>query len=275
MSEATMTADGWQLQGNAADAYEAHLVPVIFHAHAERLVEAGKVTAGDRVLDAGCGTGVVTRAAAGRVGPSGALAAVDLNPDMLETARRTTADVRPAVDLRQADLVDLPFEDGAFDVALCQEVVQFLPDRVGALAELRRVVRPGGRLAFCVFRALEHHPVYAIFARLLGEFAGPDAATMMGSPFALSDAETLRGGARDAGWTDIRVTIGIGTERFPSIREFVRWEAASSPLAGPLSDLGDERTEELVVTLERELAPWIDDAGLTFANETHLVTAAR
>lgn len=265
-------AGGWQVEGSAAEAYERYLVPVIFEAAAGRLVEAAGVGAGEQVLDVACGTGVVARAAARRVGPTGAVTGVDVNPEMLAAARRS-GEAGAAIEWRQADVVSLPFDDGVFDVVLCQEAVQFFPDPVAAMREMRRVAVSGGRVAFSVFRSLEHHPVYATFAGLLGEHVGPEAEAMMGSPFGLGDAGRLRSLAHEAGLRDVEIRIAIGEERFPSVGELVRWEAASSPLAGPLGRLPEGRRGALVAALERQLASRVDDAGLVFHNETHVVTA--
>lgn len=273
MSDTTTTERGWQLRGNAADAYEQHLVPAIFDAMSRRLVTTADVQAGDRLLDVACGTGVVARTAARRVGSSGTVTGVDINPDMLATARRSSADVTPLIDWHEADVVALPFDTNAFDVVLCQEAVQFFGDRVAGLREMRRVTTPGGRVAFSALRSLKHNPVYAIFSRALGDHAGAPAERMMRSPFALGDADTLRANAHEAGLTDVRVRIAINEERFGSVREFVRQEAASSPLAGPLGALGEDQQAALVAALERQLAPHLDDMGLAFHNETHIVTA--
>lgn len=266
-------AGGWQLEGSAAAAYEAYLVPAIFDGMSRGLVATAELQPGERVLDLACGTGVVARAAAARVSPSGTVTGVDVNPDMLATARRAAADVAPGIEWDEADAADLPFDDDCFDVALCQEALQFFTDRRAVLAELRRVVVAGGRIACSVLRSLDHNPVYARFASALGEYAGPRAEHMMASPFALGDAATLRGDARAVGLTDVEIRIAIGEERFPSVAEFVRREAASSPLAGPLSELDQSRLTALVQSLERDLADHVDDAGLVFHNETHLVTA--
>ncbi len=273
MSTHTTTTSGWQLTDNAAEAYETHLVPVIFRGLAERLVAAAHVGPGDRVLDVACGTGVVARAAARRMDGQGSVVGLDVNADMLATARAATRGVRPTIDLHEGDVAHLPFEDDLFDAVLCQEAVQFFPDRVGALREMRRVATPGGRITFSVLRSLERHPVYDIFAAALDDHAGADAAAMMRSPFALGDAETLRAYARDAGLQDVTIQVSVGTERFPSVPEFVRWEAASSPLAMELDRLGRDEQAALVDRLERELAPYLDDVGLVFHNETHIVTA--
>ena len=270
---AATPAGGWQLQGNAAEAYQSYLVPAIFRAMSRRLVTAADVGLGDRVLDVATGTGVVARTAAERVGPRGTVVAIDVNPDMLATAARASTDVTPQIDWRQADATELPFGDATFDVVMCQEAIQFLDDRVAALREMRRTASPDGRIIFSVFRSLAHHPVYELLARSLGEHAGLDAATMMGSPFALGDASVLRAAAHDAGLRGVQIQIAINEERFPSVAEFVRREAASSPLAGPLSALDEHALAALVAQLELELASHLDDAGMAFHNETHIVTA--
>lgn len=269
----TTTGTGWQLAGSAADAYEAHLVPTIFLELAERLVRMAEVAPGQRVLDAACGTGVVARAAARRVRSGGGVTAVDINQDMLTTARRVADETGVAIEFLQADVTDLPFADDRFDVAMCQEALQFVPDPTVALRELARVTATGGRLAVSVLRGLDRHEAYATFARLLGEHAGPQAATMMASPFAFGGVGRLRAVAGDAGLVDVRVRIGVGSERFASVEDFVRQEAASSPLAGPLGALHEDRRAALVAALTTALADHIDDGGLAFPNETLVLTA--
>lgn len=277
MSPSTMSSTtsetGWQLEGDAAQAYEDHLVRSIFDAMSRRLVEAAGVRPGDRALDVACGTGVVARAAAGIVGSTGSVSGIDINPQMLATARQVARDFEPAIEFHQGDVADLPFEDGMFDVVLCEEAVQFFGDRVGALREMGRVTTPGGCVAFTVLRSLEHHPVYAAFAGALGEHVGPEARGMMSSPFALGDAGTLRSAAQEAGLEEIEIRIAINEERFPSVEEFVVGEAAASPLAGPLAALDRARRDALLATMQNVLAPHLDDAGLAFHNETHIVTA--
>lgn len=274
MTTTTDTTDttGWQLAGSAADAYEAYLVPAIFMEASARLVAAAGVGAGQRVLDAACGTGVVARAAAAAVGPTGTVTGVDVNGDMLATARRAATEAGADIDFVEADIADLPFDPGAFDVSLCEEALQFVPDPLVALRELVRVTRPGGRVAGSTFRSLDQHPVYAMFAELLGRHVGPEAQVMMASPFGFGDGQRLRAVAGDAGLVEVELRIGVGSERFPSIEEFVRREAASSPLAGPLGALDEQRRGALVEDLTDALADHLDDAGLTFPNQTMVFT---
>ena len=130
----------WQLEGNAAEAYERYLVPAFFGPFADRLIELAEPRAADRMLDVACGTGIVARRVASCVAR---VVGLDLNPAMLEVA--WAAD--PAIEWLAGDAGAMPVPDRSFDLVLCQQGLQFLPDRAAGLRELRRVLAPGGRLA--------------------------------------------------------------------------------------------------------------------------------
>ena len=109
-----------------------------------RTLECLALQPGECVVDLGCGPGLLAVEMAGRVGPSGQVEAIDASPSMLALAARRCG-TWPWVRLQQADVADLPFEDGRFDAAVCAQVYEFVPDVPAALAELRRVLRPGAR----------------------------------------------------------------------------------------------------------------------------------
>jgi len=139
---------GWDL---AADCYvplwRAQLAP----AHAA-LLAAANLAPGERVLDVACGTGLVTFAAARAVGASGHVLGIDVSDGMIVTAaRRAASDGCRNVAFARMDAEPLPLANARFDVALCALGLMYLPDPAGALSEMRRVVRPGGRLALLVW----------------------------------------------------------------------------------------------------------------------------
>jgi ubiquinone/menaquinone biosynthesis C-methylase UbiE len=133
-----MGEERWQITGSAAEVYQRQLVPAIFGSWAPRVLDLAAPATGERVLDTACGTGVVARLAADRVGPTGQVVGQDLNPGMLAVAFTLPAGETPIAWV-QASTDRLPFADGSFDVVACQLGLQYFPDRPAAVAELARV----------------------------------------------------------------------------------------------------------------------------------------
>lgn len=268
-------SQGWQLEESSAEAYERYLVPLFFAPGAGYLVELAMPGSGERVLDVACGTGIVARSAAPRVGLDGTVVGLDLNEGMLRVARRISSEARPPIEWRRGDATDMPFPDGAFDVVFCQQGLQFFPDQPAALREMYRVLAPNGRVALSVLRSIEHNPGYVALAEALERHVGVDSGAMMRSPFSSLSTGGLRDLIAGAGFRDARILIGIGTVRYPSAEEFLRQEAASSPLAGPIGALGDDVREALIRDLRGALQAYVDDTGIVFPAETYLAVAYR
>ena len=268
-------SQGFQLEGQGPAAYECYLVPAQFAPCASQLLDLVEPRSGERVLDVACGTGIVARQAAARVGAGGTVAGADLNQGMLDVAGQVTADLPVRIDWRRAEAASLPSPDGAFDVVCCQQGLQFFADRLLALREARRVLAPGGRVALAVWRAIHHNPVYAAIAQVLRRHAGAETAALMQAPFAGPGRDGLGRLLTDAGFGDVQVRIGIFAVRFASPGELLRAQAASSPLGAPLAALDEEVREALAGDLDRSLGEWADDEGIAFPAQTWLVTARR
>jgi SAM-dependent methyltransferase len=136
-----------RFEGDRARALEAiYLTPDIV-AQREAVLEALDPRPGERVLDLGVGPGLLAAAIAARVGPGGAVHGVDLSADMLAIAgaREPAAEAAP-ITLAEGAVSALEAEDGSFDAAVCTQVYEYVADVPAALAEARRVLRPGGRL---------------------------------------------------------------------------------------------------------------------------------
>jgi ubiquinone/menaquinone biosynthesis C-methylase UbiE len=111
--------ENWQLQGNARQMYEEQKVPAMFRPLAEATLRRVDVPEGARVIDLACGTGIVGRLVAGKVGKTGSVVGVDLNAGMIEVAKQSAALVGVAAEWRQGDVCALPLPDAAFDLAFC------------------------------------------------------------------------------------------------------------------------------------------------------------
>lgn len=266
---------GWQLDEAGAESYEAILVTALLGPWAEDLVDAVGVRSGQRVVDVGTGTGAVARAATRRTDGHGTVTGFDINPAMLTVARRVSAGTVPEIQYERAAAEALPLPDSAADAVLCQQVLQFVPDRAAALAELYRVCAPGGRLGIATCRGLEHQPGYRVLTDVLERHVGREAADVIRTPYTLGDTEHLRELVTNAGFTGAHARIVVSPCRIPSAEALLRGETASSPLGDVLERLDARTGATLVTDLTASLAPHSDDDGVLFPFETIMFTADR
>jgi ubiquinone/menaquinone biosynthesis C-methylase UbiE len=266
----------WQVAGSAPEVYERELVPAVFGEWAFIVVELAHPRPGERVVDVACGTGIVARIAAARVGPTGVVIGVDLNPGMLSVARSVMlTDSRSAAPIQwqEASADKLPFPGESFNIVYCQLGLQFFADRPVALREMRRVLSPEGRLALMVWRGIDESPGFAVLAASLEEHVGQAAAAIMRAPFGLSNAEELAGLVRAAGFRDVAVQQRVGTVRFASVDRFVASYVAGSPLAGPVSQANNAAREALIADARNALAQYTTNTELAFPIAAHLLSA--
>jgi SAM-dependent methyltransferase len=175
----------------------------------------------------------------------------------------------------QASAIRMPFPDRSFEVVCCQLGLQYFPDRPAALAEMARVLAPGGRLAVMVWRSIDHSPGFAALAEALDRHIGPEAGATMRAPFALSDEAAVRGLVEGAGFRGVRVDREAGAVRFGSVRELMIAQAAGSPLAGPIGAADPAARAGLLAEVEAALGPRQGPSGLSFPIEALLVSARR
>jgi ubiquinone/menaquinone biosynthesis C-methylase UbiE len=253
-----------------AEVYDQCFVPALFAHWGPVVAAAAGIRPGERVLDVACGTGALTLAAAALASPRGSVVGLDLNPAMLAVARGKSTDV----EWREAPAEALPFADAAFDAVVSQFGMMFFADRIAALAEMWRVLRPGGRLAVAVFDTIENAPGYAALARLLDELFGRDLGDALSAPFTLGNARQLATEAEAAGIAGAEVTTHPGTVRFASVDALVSTERACIWTLGGLLDDGQFATLRRAAT--SALRPYVGvDGSVAFAMPALLLTAHR
>jgi SAM-dependent methyltransferase len=257
---------------DAASGYQELLVPALMEEWAPRVAEAAGIRPGDRVLDVACGTGVLTREAASRAGPSGAATGLDLSPEMLAVAARLS----PGLRWQQGSAEALPFADQSFDAVVSQFGLMFFPDPAVGLREMMRVLVPGGRLAVAVWGSLAETPAYAAEVTLVERLAGREAGDALRAPFELGDPKRMAGLYAAAGIKGARVALQPGRGRFPSIRTMVEVDVRDW-----LQIVGVRLDEELIERILREsetaLRPFltIDESGVGFDSPAVIATATR
>jgi ubiquinone/menaquinone biosynthesis C-methylase UbiE len=230
---------------------------------------------GERVLDVACGPGVVARVAAERVGATGQVVGLDLNPGMLAVARALPPPVGAPVVWQEGRADALPFPEASFNLVFCQLGLQYFPDRPAALREMSRVLRLDGRIALLVWRPIEYSPGFALLAEALAQHVSAEAAAIMRAPFALGEAEALRSLLVEAAFRDVEVRPATEMVRFPSPVDFVRWQVAGSPLAGPVAQASERAREALLEHMGAALQPYTGAEGLVFPIEAHLARARK
>jgi ubiquinone/menaquinone biosynthesis C-methylase UbiE len=259
----------FQITPEQAEAYEEFFVPALFAQWAEPLVDLAGVGAGDRVLDVACGTGVAARAAADRIGSGGSVTGVDLNPAMLQVARR----LRPDLDWREGDAAALPFESGAFDVVLCQSALFFFPDVPAAVADMGRVLCPGGRLALQTYASAQEQPAFLELQQIVARYAPPEAMHLMQTYWSQGDLAALLRTVEQVGLapTDSRTTLGTAT--YASIDALIDIEVGGTPLVERVSEAEVERIRQ---DAQDSFARYLGDNGrLELPIRAHLLAARR
>ena len=259
----------WQVSTDAAEVYESCFVPAIFGAWAGPVADAAGIRRGDRVLDVGCGTGVLAREALRRVGEQGHVVGLDLNEGMLAVAARTA----PNIAWRRGDAASLPFEDATFDGVVSQFALMYFPDRVASLRGMWRALAPGGRLAIAAWAPIDHARGYQILVDVAARECGREAADVLAAPFVLGDQAELAKLFVDSGISGADVTLHEGSIRFPSVKEFIRIEVKGSPLADMVSD---DVMQALAAESENALVEFVVPSGeIVMPMDAHIVTAGK
>lgn len=264
----------WQLSGTAAERYERYLVPTIFIPWAENLLARAAPQERENVLDVACGTGIVARMAAEATGPQGRVVGADLNNGMLDIARAKSSEAGKTIEWIEADVASLPFDDASFEVAICQQGLQFFPDKLTALKEIRRVLRPGGRCVICVARSLEHNPLMRAQVEALTRHINAEAAAAIRAVCGLSDADEIQRLFGGAGFADVQVESVSLTLTHESGLDFIAGAITSTPVADVIAGWSDDARDALLADILEGFGDCYDGSGLEFPHVAHVVTAA-
>jgi ubiquinone/menaquinone biosynthesis C-methylase UbiE len=270
--EATATLPGYAMgQASFPEMYERWLVGPLFRPWAEVTFEEIKLSPGHLVLDIACGTGIVARVARERLGAAGYVVGIDISPDMLAVART----VAPDIDWREGNASALPLRDGEqFDVVVCQQGLQFFPDKPAAAAEMRRALAQGGRLAVATWRSDEEIPFFRELRHVAERHLGPVADQR----YRYGEAGPIEALLRDAGFSEVRSKKVSRTIRFEATEPFLRLNTMAlvgMSAAGKMMD--DQERKRIIEAILSDGASVArahgNGLGLAFELSTNLATA--
>lgn len=245
-------------------------------AYGQAALDAARVTATDRVLDVGCGTGALTRAAA-RLAAEGSALGVDIGQPMVDMARQAATSEGPGnVAFAQADAQVHPFAADSFDVVLSRFGVMFFDDPVAAFANLRRATAAGGRLAFVCWQSLLVNDWMMIPGSAIAEHLGfPDVGEPGApGPFSLADPDRVRAVLADGGFVDVDIDevahpMWLGSD----VDDAVGYMRNQSIARAMFEDKPPELVERAIEALRRSLEQAVGPDGLELPGRAWLVTA--
>ena len=245
--------------------------------HRRLLLEAAAISAGERVLDLGCGNGASTLEAA-RMAEPGGVVGIDLSTAMLVNARvRSAGAGLTNVTFVQGDAQVYDFEPGSFDVIISNAGAMFFDDKVAAFSNLWRALRPGGRIALMAWQRLEHNEWLLVLREALAMGrALPDPPVGVPGPFGLADRDQVSDLLSETGFTDVR----LGDVREPlafgaSPAEAYALMSQDGPTRGLLDDLSDADKATALDQLRSVITAHETPSGVTFGSASWLIQARR
>lgn len=252
---------------NAAELYERFVVPTKFLPFAHDLVERARpIAPSARILDLGCGTGIVARVLRERLGGGARITGYDLSPQMLEVARR----LGPDIEWREGNAMSLPFEDNAFDLVLCQQMLQFVPDRIAALGEVRRVLAPGGRFLVSAWQDRSFHPLYDA----IGSAAERQFGASNDKRWSFGDDVLLRALLLEAGFKRIDIESVTIVERSANMPLRMSVMAMGFDMSALSEDEKERRFAEFEADAKQAMAPFADGDGYVDSSATYVAVAS-
>ena len=270
----TDTSANAQFDGSIPELYDRYLGPLLFEPYAVDLARRLAKLRPRNVLEVAAGTGIVTRRLLEALPRGSRLTVTDLNEPMLEHARRRVGE-DSRLSWRQADALDLPFDDGAFDSVVCQFGLMFFPDKAQGMREFHRVLSPGGHLLLNVWDSLDHNPLGAVTHATIGAFFPVDPPEFYKTPFGFHDVAELRNVAADAGFGDVEIETLAFEAMSPSATEAAKGLVRGNPVVNAIRERAPERLEDIERRTGQQLAERYGSRPLRIPMQAHVMTAAK
>lgn len=259
-----------------AQIYNDFFSPQMFTPWAKNLVEQSTPSAGDRVLDLACGTGLLTEQIAPHLGNNGSIVGLDFAPPMLAVAQ-TREFNGPSVEWIDASADAIPLPDNSFDRVYCQQGFQFFPDRAKAVPEVRSVLKPGGLTAISLWAPVEEFPLRDQMFNSIAKFLNVPLE-VAAKPFTFGGSEPMQSMLDDAGFSDIVITTRSNESVFGPPESFVKLTVMGAAAAIPtFGELTDEEKQSVIAHVEvenyDEIAKYVQDGHVSMALTSFTATA--
>ncbi len=238
-------------EGTVSQHYEDYLGSFLFEPFAVDLVSKINWTGVSRVLELACGSGRLTGQVAQRMPIGVTITATDLSTDMLSVAKTRVANDR--ITWTQADMMDLPYEDEHFDLIVCQFALMLVPDQLKALAEMYRVLKPGGKVIFSTWADLHYNKLWAIGDHVLMAAIGKSPMHANPGPFALDNAAVVLSLLQQTGFTVPQYTIVTDTGEIDTAQQAAFGFLYGLPIGLFIQKENPDQLPVILQTLEEKL----------------------
>ena len=247
-----MSDDATGFAGGIPENYDRGLGPVIFTDYDEHTARLVAGYAPSRVLETGAGTGIVTRRLRDLLPATTRLIATDLNPPMLEVARKKFRADEP-IEFQHADAMALPFADASFDAVVCQFSVMFFPEKEKSYREAYRVLAPGGRYVFSVWDG-DYQPVGRVADEVAAQFFPTDPPQFYRVTTSYNKIDPIKDSLSDAGFIDLRIAVLTREKQVADIGAFARALVYGNPLIDMIRTRGGVDPGQVVNALGEAFA---------------------
>ena len=259
--------------GSIPENYDRYMVPLIFQSYAEDIATRASALSPSAVLETAAGSGVVTRALAPSLRPDASFIVTDLNQAMVDYASsKQPPDAR--IQWRQANALELPFENASFDLVICQFGAMFFPDRIAGYREAKRVLKPGGHFLFNVWDRIEENIFANDVTNALAKIFPNDPPRFLArTPHGYHDTAMIRSQLEDAGFSKVAIDTRTEQSRAPSAHIVAVGYCQGTPLRGEIVARDAERLESATDYVTSALAEKHGSGKVAAKIQAHVISA--
>ena len=267
------TTQRWHLTPDAAQLYQEVLVPAMFGPWGRDLLAVAAPVSGERVLDLACGTGLIARLAAEAVGSRGSVTGIDLNPAMLRVASAQAMAEGARIEFLEGDVEAMPLPDAHFDLLLCQQGIQYFPSRPRAMADMLRVLKPGGRALISVWQGDTAYTraLADALETIMGRKVGNNMRRVLTCPTTAQVAQEMR----DAGFREVSVQARTLLREIPDLKTWVFRHLGATPHAEAVTRLDEERRRHILEKMVAALEPLRQGTSIRYPETTSVLVGYR
>ncbi|MBL4874587.1 MAG: class I SAM-dependent methyltransferase [Rhodobacteraceae bacterium] len=266
-----MVKNAFHLKETAVALYEDQKVAAMFRPLACATLDAVEITETDVILDVACGTGIVSREIHAKISPTFPIHGVDLNADMIAMARHVTHDRPGAFEWHVADIENLPLPTGQFTKVFCQQGMQYFPNEITALIEIRRVMQAGGQLITTIWGGASDF--FIAMSDSVSKHVSPEVGKRFLTPFSYKNADKLTEMLGTAGFGAVTRTILMVDRTIRNPDTSIKNEILGHPAGLQVLDAGETVVQAIVQDIANACAKYQVGENLVVPQRTHMFIA--